>query len=278
MKALYEIAPKSIDTSNLTKYTLSIGLRPGGFCFTIYDAEEHNIVGLWHYGANGAEDIDEICRETRLLNHEYGKIRIMIEPEKWTLLPKGFVDKDNATSIWNLNYGEETSIEKLGMSTIEELGMTCLYEKTSGCEEVARKFAKAEIVPEQVALLKRAARISQRQAQTVVVTHVKEKSMDMVVAERGKLKLANRFETNSTSDYLYHTLNAYNIHELAQNKNKLVIGGETSEKDERLKSIRTYVRNVELDNLALDYPHERISQKLANKQEYYNLINTALCE
>ena len=280
MKAVFEIAPKNIDDIVSKQYTLSIGLRPDGFCFTIYSPFEHSVLGMWHYGVAGAEDLETIWKSDEFLRLPFAKTFVMVEEQRWTLLPDGFVSSQSADDVWRLTFGADPDVSMpVQTCTISGTDIQCLYEcPKTWMQMVETCCPDAELMCDVAVLLPRVFKQSLCTMRPVMFCHLMNKTMDLFVAEHGRLLMANQFAMENNNDFLYYTLNAYRSFSLDQNTDNLFLTGRVTDHDERIKSVERYIHNVLLENIVEDLPSENILTKLENKYDYFNLINLSLCE
>ena len=279
MRAIDEFAPKTIEFDNREKYTLSIGLGPGGFCFTISSLSAGLHLGLWSYSVNNADDIDECIAITKQAAVHFNQVVCSIDTDCWCVLPEGYAEPDNIGSIMSLNFGNDLfGPEKNKLYTAKRNGIECVYAADENViSKLTAAYPEIKITSEQFAALCHHQKKSIVTKEQIVVADLHNDKTDIYAIDEGKIIMANRFDTKEESDLTYHILNIYNKLGLDQQKTVLYISGQSAHWKTAEQVIKKYIRKIKEVGIDKDCLQKNLSA-LASSTKYYNLLTLTSCE
>ncbi len=268
-----EITQSLLKSINPTDYTISIRLRPGGFCFSLYSKTAREFTALYDVSAENIDDVVSKMERIGLRGNEFCQIYVLDDCEKWTLLPANMEGTDQ-NAVWELNFGLQPAAP-LCEADIATAGTKCLFEAGENSLALKKRFTNARLFPIQVADIAYSLQGSQNTEGGFMGLDVRDKQMCLYVANNGKLQLANAFGYETPTDLLYFVMNTLRTFSFKQNEVHVELWGKTP--DTTLQLLKQYIRHVSVaePNKLFDYASN--IKKLANKHEYYDLFNITIC-
>lgn len=266
-----EIAQSHLKGINPTDYTISIRLRPGGFCFSLYNRPTRSYSVLYDVNSDNAELSLE---QMGLLGEEFQRMNVIDDCEKWTLLPSN-IEGTDANAIWELNFGQPPA-SPLCEADIATAGTRCLYEPGADSVALKSKFPNASLYPIQAADIAYTLQASQRAEKGYMGLDVRDKQMCVYVAEKGRLQLANAYSYETATDLLYFAMNVLHTLQFDQNEMQVELWGKLP--DAATPLLKRYIRHIAVASPNDMFDYTGNIKKLANRHEYYDLFNiTTIC-
>lgn len=268
-----EIANSPLKSINPNDYTISIRPRPGGFCFALYDRLSRKVTALYDVAANSVDNLVQKWEGLGLKGEYFNNIFILEDSEKWTLVPDAIKGAD-LNAIWQLNFGQKPTKELKG-SSIPQIGAKCIFDVSEKCRQLQERFPNSTLYPIQVPDIFHTIQKSQIDNCDCLGLNVRSKQLDLYMASKGKLLLANAFTYETSSDILYFTMNAVRIFQLDQQLVNVDLWGRLPEGTTDL--LKQYISNVAVAEPNNQNEYANGIKKLTNKHEYYDLFNIATC-
>lgn len=268
-----EIAQSPLKSINPTDYTISIRLRPGGFCFSLYSKSLREFTSLYNVAAENANEAIAILERIGIKGEEFSQVNILDDCERWTLLPANLEGADRK-GVWELNFGTPPTTT-LCEADITTAGTKIMFEASQGSAELKAHFTNAKLFPVQAADIAYVLQASQTQTSGYIGMDIREKQMSLYVANNGKLQLANDFGYETPTDILYFAMNALRTFQLKQNEVCMELWGKLP--DTTLALLKQYIKHVSVAEPNKQFDYTSGIKKLANRHEFYDLFNIAIC-
>ncbi len=268
-----EIAQSPLKSINPTDYTISIRLRPGGFCFSLYSKSSREFTSLYNVAADNANDAIAILERIGIKGEEFNQVFILDDCEKWTLLPANLEGAD-LNAVWELNFGAKTATT-ISETTLNTAGSKCLFEPSEGALGLKAHYANAKLCPLQMADIAYALQASQTAPGGFMGLDIRDKQMCLYVANNGRLQLANAFGYETPTDLLYFVMNTLRTFQLKQDEVCVELWGKIP--DTTLQLIKQYIKHVSVAEPNKKFDYVSGIKKLTNRHEFYDLFNIALC-
>lgn len=268
-----EIAQSPLSSINPTEYTISIRLRPGGFCFSLYHVNESKHTCLYDLNAATTTEVASKLEGMGIRAKEFAQVYIVDDCKRWTLVPLNMEGLDT-NSLWKLNFGNEAEAA-LKTTDIAPARARCVFEPSQESQELLQLLGKGQIDAIQTADIVYSLRESQSTNNDFMGIDIRGKQTNFYLAKRGRLELANSYNTETSTDILYYAMNLVRTFQLSQTEMTARIWGQVP--DKLTHQLGQYIKDVEKSELDEHYNYANGIKKLGNNQEYFDLFNIATC-
>ncbi len=268
-----EISQSPLKSINPIDYTISIRLLPGGFCFALYHRQQQQFTTLYRKAANSVADVVTQCEAMGVRLADFGQVNLLDDCKKWTLAPLHIEGLD-IKAIWKLNFGSEpqTSLNK---SAIAPANALCLFEPSGKALQLKEMLPQANLYPLQAADIAYTIQGSLVAKGNFMGIDVRDKQVNIYLANMGKLQLANAYNVETDTDILYFVMNTVRIFQLSQTDTTLELWGDLA--PETINLIGQYMKRVSIAKPYNRFDYMSAIKKLDNIHEYYDLFNIAIC-
>lgn len=268
-----EISQSPLKSINPNDYTISIRLRPGGFCFALYCKPSNEFTALYDVKANNVEEMLTIWKNMGIDANQFCHVDLVEDCEKWTLIPQDMEGLDTET-LWLLNYGTKPATD-LQKANVGLINAKCIYEGGSESNKLKERIPNLTVRPVQVADINYATQESQIEGTDYIGIDIREKQFHLYLLKRGQMKLANSFAYESDADVLYFVMNTLRTFQLSQTETKVELWGKVDESI--VKQLRQYIKQVSVATPSNRHNYANGIKRLNSRHEYYDLFNIVTC-
>lgn len=220
-KELLDLSPQEISTLEL-----SILLQDQTLWMKVAGEEKQTTLYLHHWSLPEpyAETLKGLFFEEPLLALPYRRSEVALDEGGYLLIPEDLHER-HTEKAWSLPcFTQEEKDSELLSQKIKEIPATLLYPVESELYHFCqRSFPIPSFTHPTPTIIEHALRKSRSIPTQLLLLKVGERSIDMVLAERGKLLLANRYHIQSTEDLLYYITLTWQRFQLSQEETPLYL-------------------------------------------------------
>ena len=253
-----------IDFTKSEQYTLSIRLSADGFSFSIYNPLTDNDFCFVPYPVNTGysmtANLKEMLTETETLRYPYKRVNILYDSPRFTPVPLELFEDEQMDTVFYHNFpkgnNEIVLCNVLGRSNVVILFAIDKHTHLLLTEHfpTARYFSTGSPLTEYFA---RKSRLGNSRK---LYTHIREQQMEVFCFDKGNLLLINSFPCKQTTDRVYYLLYIWQQLNYNQEKDELHLTGKLEDKEELLKELRNYLRQVFVINPKAEFNRSEISK------------------
>lgn len=218
----------------------------------IYNPREDNSLVSKHIALENSDtetylrSLENAVYDNPLLLSDFEKISILIETEKFLLVPDCVTDPDLQEKLFaeaHPEYNEDES--ELLTDAIPALHATMLFaveRKTVGF--LRRAFVNPAFFHHQTPLLRYFADRRRHGNNAKMFVHLREKNMDVIVYGNEGLRMANTFNFNVIDDAVYYILAVRENLGMDQFADELLISGDAALRRKIMPELRRFISSV----------------------------------
>ncbi|MDR2064959.1 MAG: DUF3822 family protein [Prevotellaceae bacterium] len=211
---------RKFDSKKISKYRLSIQISLDGFLFCIFDA--NNFCLAVKILKIEKTDIDNLFVTEPLLAKRFSTVKCIVVNQKSTLVPNNCFDKNKSGEY--LKFVCSINDEKIFSHKIRKTGAYCVFAVDKDIYETVKKYQpQTEFYNQNIPLICSA--LSNKGKNMFVF--FESKTIDIVVADNGKLLLQNSYKVESTGDAIYFVAAVKKI--LNIEPDNIYLSGKTNE-------------------------------------------------
>ena len=238
----------NIDFTKSEQYTLSIRLSADGFSFSIRHSLNKNDFFFTTYPVNDSysftANIKEMIASTEALGHPYQQINILIDTHRVTPVPFELFEDEQAETLFHQVFTEGGN-EIILCNILGKSDVALLFGMDKHAHQLlnehfphARFFACISPMIEYFTIK------SRENNHRHLYTHFQDHVFEVFAFDGGKLQLVNSFQCKQTADKVYYLLHIWQQLGFNQEKDQLWIAGDMDEKEELLKELNRFLRQV----------------------------------
>ena len=255
-----------IDFTKSEQYTLSIRLSADGFSFSIYNPLTDNdfcfVPHPVNTGYSMTANLKDMLTKTEALKYPYKRVNILYDSPRFTPVPLELFEDEQMDTIFYHNFpkakgnNEIVLCNVLGRSNVVILFAMDKHTHLLLTEHfpTARYFSTASPLTEYFA---RKSRLGNSRK---LYTYIREQQMEVFCFDKGDLLLINSFPCKQTTDRVYYLLYIWQQLNYNQEKDELHLTGKLEDKEELLKELRNYLRQVFVINPKAEFNRSEISK------------------
>ena len=262
---------------------LSIQVNLDGFSFTILNIAEQKYIALEHYDIQNcnsysdlAESIDQIIVKQELLQQKFSSTTIGIANSLNTLTPKALYDEANGKEILAFNHTIlDNEVETRDwIPSIQAYNSYLIPEELNRCFN--KYFKNISWRHDSSILIESLMHQFKLQEEKRVYISIQNKSFEIIVLERKKLKFFNSFSYKAAEDMIYYLLFTYEQLNLNPDQIPLIICGEIEENSKVYKLLYRYIRDIHFIKRNPNYNYSFVFDQ-TKEHFYFKLLNQHLC-
>jgi hypothetical protein len=220
------------------------------------------------------ETIARILQSHALTRLSFASVEVIVVTNTYTLVPGALFDAEHAASLHALNHPLEDS-DELGWERIDAQDSYFIFTWPKAWKVVLEsQFQQVKI--HHYAPLMAKGLLPKSLGKTAVYVHVQDFREDIVVIADGKFLLFNSFNFQSSEDFVYYILLAYDRLSLNRETIPLKLLGEVEVGSALFDSCYKYIRDVDFlernSHSAIPKP-EGETDRLAS-HFYFNLLHS----
>lgn len=239
-----------MDYEKSEQYQLSIRLRPDGFSFYVEapSADEGGVEVfdyLFETNRDYLEQLKEAIYGSDKLLLTYECVRVVIQPERYLLVPEELYDLECKESLFRLG------LPSAGKVTIDENRLTkldarLLFEVESELFAfLTRTFALFSLTAHVTPLLNLFFNRSRFGSQSKLFLFLSERGADLALYRGDSIQLTTFVATSSAKDLAFYLLTLWQQNQLNQEEDFLYVAGKCGWSDELIELLKRYIRRVD---------------------------------
>ena len=243
------------NSNKLTNLELSIQLSLSGLSFCILNRNSNTIevlkVHRFEKQLNPLEaldTLDNLLKKNTALNEDFKNVTIIHDNDLSTLVPESLFDKNHLADYLKFN-SKILKSDFIAHDPISENNSVNVYVPYININNyIYDKFGAFTFKHKSSVLIESILQIEKEAIDTKVYIHVGFNHFEIIVTEKGKLKLYNTFSYNSKEDFIYYILFTGEQLNLNPETLNLVLLGDITENDILYNIVYKYIRNVSFGN------------------------------
>lgn len=253
-----------IDFTKSEQYTLSIRLSADGFSFSIYNPLTDNDFCFVVYPVNAsysmAANLKEMLTETDALKYPYKRINILYDTPRFTPVPLELFEDEQMDTLFYHNFPKENN-EIVLCNILGKSNVVILFAIDKHVHQLlAEHFPNARFFSAVSPLTEYFAQKSRLGNSRKVYAHLRERLLEVFCYDKGKLLLINSFPCKQTADRVYYLLYIWQQLTYNQERDELHLTGKLADKEELLKELRSYLRQVFIVHPKAEFNRSEISK------------------
>lgn len=271
------MTPKNNKSYNqLTNLELSIQISLSGLSFCTLQRDTKTITTLKHLNfdkkLNPLEVLDKLAHTFNTepaLQTQFTKVNIVHINELSTLVPKPLFKEDCLADYLKFN-SKILKSDFIAFDAIESIDSVNVYIPYVNINNfIFEKFGSFTYKHFSTVLVEQILHIEKNAASTKVYVHINKNHFEIVVTEKGKLKLYNTFEYSTKEDFIYYILFTAEQLELNPETFNLILLGDVD--DELFATAYKYIRHVDFGKRVDDYKY---LQPTKTEHSHFTLIHS----
>lgn len=241
----------AFDPNVSERYCLVLQIDRESLTLAVLDNISNDFLAFesWHFkkavsDVQIAEQIERLCTDHDWLTNGFKRVDAIVTSEKFTFIPAAMFDSAAAKDYltFNVPLGENDVVRN---DVLRQADARNVYAVDRKLENALLKISSsARIRHHLTPLVEKMLSGSKNTNEKRVHAHVRQGQFDLIIADNGKLLLANVYTYHSPEDFIYFLLFAAEQLKLNPEKFDLEISGEV-ETDSSLSAIaKKYIRNV----------------------------------
>ncbi|MDE5678130.1 DUF3822 family protein [Phocaeicola sp.] len=253
-----------IDFTKSEQYTLSIRLSADGFSFSIYNPLTDNEFCFVPYPVNVSysmtANLKEMLSQTEALKHPYKRINILYDSVRFTPVPTELFEDEQMDTIFYHNYPKWKN-EIVLCNMLEKSNVVILFAMDKHTHQLLNEqFPTARFFSTASPLTEYFAQKSRLGNSRKLYTHIREQLMEVYAYDKGRLLLINSFVCKQNTDRIYYLLYIWQQLSYNQERDELHLTGKWNGKEELLKELRSYLRQVFVIHPKAEFNRSEISK------------------
>ncbi|MBE9489718.1 MAG: DUF3822 family protein, partial [Bacteroidetes bacterium] len=254
VEKIIQINNNSKDLNNLNESHLSIQLSLDGFSFCIINKTLNEVTALYSYTfpnnsptpEKHLENVVEVFKKEKLLNHRYHTVNITHVNELSTLVPKAFFVPEQIKSY--IKYSSKVyKNDYIVHDPLVNHDMMNVYVPFVNINNfLLEKFGAFEYKHFSTVLVENLMNTYKFSERPHIFVHICDEHFEIVIIANSKLLLYNSFKYKTKEDFIYYVLfNAEQL-KLDPEKFELIFSGDADKESELYKIAYTFIRNISL--------------------------------
>lgn len=242
-------------SNKLTHLDLSIQLSLSGLSFCILNKDSNTIINLkelnFEKSLNPLELLDELkilLNKENILSKHFNSITIVHDNDLSTLVPKPLFNKNHLADYLKFN-SKILKSDFIAYDPISENNSVNVYVPYININNyIFDKFGVFTFKHKSSVLIESILKIEKEATDTKVYTHVGLNHFEIIITEKGNLKLYNTLSYHTKEDFIYYILFTAEQLNLNPETLNLILLGDITENDTLYNVVYKYIRNVNFGN------------------------------
>jgi len=272
-----EIVESSLLNENAAFYELSILLGMDSLVFAVVDSRDVLLaLKHWEFESKPIDPIQNFksaFSNEPLLGLKFKQVNIGYSTKVYTLIPEKLYhekeDKHYLKNIAELPVNEGTFTDYIPSEKI-----CCVFSMPNYIHEFfSEKYENITFYHSTTPLLNSFLKTKVDPNGYSLLLNFTKGLVDVILLDRGNLKIMNSFQISSGKDIVYFTLLIFQQFGLDQNQQKVWISGGVEIDSDYFKSLKNYIPNLEfLNSYELIKPGNKFMTHIKPYQ-YFNILN-----
>lgn len=237
-----------IDIQHPEYWTLQLALAAKEVQYTLFDIDEENSL------ISGTLPLDLSCGsylkavenaiyDNPVLLNDYKKVRVMVESQRFMILPPEFSDEMDAQDAFEAMFSEMEG--DFALCNLPRCGVNIAYEMPKGLLGfLHRTFNMPPVVHHLYPFMEHFKQQDERRTGACMHLNLRDDRVDILIVRDRALVMANSYPCTDTANAIYYTLNAWNTFGLEATKNELFVTGSKALRDATIPTLRKYINYV----------------------------------
>lgn len=239
---------KSVDSNLSKQQILSIRLSADGFSFTIHnpikDKDFAFIPGKIEPYTSLTANIKQALAENEFLHYTYKRTNVLIDTNRYTIIPLALFDKEQAEVIFYQNH-QKRPHEMICHNILERTNVVVVFAvDKSTYEFLLEEHPKAYFFATVTPLIEHFAGKSRIGNFRKMFVSLQKRSADVLAFDHGKLLFINTFSNKSAADIAYYMLSLWKQIEFNQEADEVYLVGNTAYGAELEAELKLFIRSV----------------------------------
>lgn len=253
-----------IDFSKSEQYTLSIRLSADGFSFSIYNPLTDNDCCFVPYPVNAGysmtANLKEMLNAAEALKHPYKRVNILYDSPRFTPVPLDLFEDEQMDTLFYHNFPQGNN-EVVLCNVLGKSNVVILFAMDKHTHQLlAEHFSTARFFSTASPTTEYFARKSRLGNSRKLYAYLREQRMEVFCFDRGNLLLLNTFPCKQTADRVYYLLYVWQQLGYDQERDELHLAGKKEGKEELVKELRNYLRQVFIIHPKAEFNRSGISK------------------
>ena len=240
------------DFTKSEQNSLSIRLGTDGFSFSILNPLREGEPVIYEQAIaetlSLTANLKELLKKREELNHPFRQVKVITANKRYTFVPLALFDDEQAESIFYYNHPRQEN-ETVQYNILPKSDIVVIFAMDkSVCQCLQEQYADVQFFSHITPLVEYFSGRSRLGNSRKVYANIRQKALDVLVCERGRLLLANTFAATSTADRIYYLLYVWQQLNFDQERDELHLCGELPDKADLLNRLRQFVRQVFIMN------------------------------
>jgi hypothetical protein len=233
-------------------YQLNLSIGAEGAAYIIKNAE--NTILAWQTyvwetrlpTTQLHKRLQGLVRQDALLQHRYATTKVLISVGHTVLLPTEWFDPAEAQAQFTLVTGEDLQDQSIHHDDVPFFQLKSLYAIPNSLQNAIKTcYPQAHILHANSNAMQAIHQICNEHHQICMYALVRSGSLTIAVADTQKLWLLNTYSYQTTKDFLYFILLAYQQLNLNTERTPLVLAGELIQDSDIYRVLRAYVKHID---------------------------------
>jgi Protein of unknown function (DUF3822) len=187
-----------------------------------------------------------LVRQDAVLQHRYASISTSLAVGHTVLVPNDWFVESQAPDYFTGATGEDLQDQTTRYDTLPAYNIQAIYALPQALENAINTcFPQGKIRHSHSAIVAAAHTAATERAQLCVYVYVRSGNLTVAVAEPEKLWLLNTYSYQTTKDFLYFVLLAYQQLHLNAERTPLILAGELVQDSDIYRVLRAYIKAIE---------------------------------
>jgi hypothetical protein len=256
---------------------LSIGVE--GAAYIIKNSQNKVLAWQTHVWENRLpvtqlhKRLQGLVRQDAVLQHRYASLSVSIASGHTVLVPNDWFAAKDAAAHFVGATGEDLQEHSVLFDAVAHYQLHAVYALPQALENAINTcFPQSKIRHSNSAILAAVQEAATQRSQLCVYAFVRAGNVTIAVAEPEKLWLLNTYSYQTTKDFLYFALLAYQQLHLNTERTPLILAGELVQDSDIYRVLRAYIKNIDWAKL----PENTLFGDLAKAEIAAHFLNDLL--
>lgn len=275
------VIDETFDPNISSSYFISIQVSLDGFSFCTLDPVRNKYIQLRHVPFSPHESqtqqIERCFEDIELLNLPFKKTFVLFPSRHSTLVPSGIFNPE-IKEEW-LNFCVQHENDQLTL--FNKVKMADAFNVFAIPETIYsimnRQFPEPQFFHQHTPIIENGllTRASGNEGTSLMINLNKD-FFDVVVFEKGRLKLCNSFPIRSDNDFIYFTLFVFEQLKLEPAHTEVILSGWHPDFNGLFKHLANYIKNIRQTELPDSFVYSYHFKEFRSSG-FYNLLSLAAC-
>ncbi|AFD05935.1 DUF3822 family protein [Solitalea canadensis] len=271
----FKIVDKAFKIKQASKYYLTVKFTETALNYCVYDPSKRRFVALANYENLDSYQYDNLIVNDELLTQFYGKLRIIVPSQEYTLIPNEYFDLKSVNDYASLHFRNRSN--KVFVNDVPSLNAKQIFTLDERLQRTVTHFFEGALIYfEGTPLLEGLINQSSHTEKQLLYIHVVKGAIQLVVFSNGKLQFYNRFEYKTDDEFIYFPLFVCKQLDLNPKDLHVFMLGAIRPGDVAYNLIHQHFRKVHFGELSTRLGFSAAMTQIP-QHRFYSLLNIELC-